>query len=541
MFAAELAARVPTASVGQRLRTVYGGVARGARPTRSATVLTLPGVVAVQADALRQPLTDSSPTFIGATTLYPQLGGTEHAGKGVIVGVLDTGAGRSIRPSPTRASSPRRRPRPTARPAPATSATTRSRRRATVPLQPQADRRQGVPGHLQRRDPAARSTPTPPGTPTGTAPTPQRPRPVTRSARRSCSASTAGRSPASRPARGRPSTRSAAPSGCFPSDSAAAVAQAISDGVKVINFSISGGTQPYTDPVELAFLDAYAAGVFVAASAGNDGPGAATTNHLRPWVTTVAASTQTPRVRSPRSPARRGRHHGHAHGRVDHRRRRRRCRWSAPPTPPTHARCADARRRRTLHRQDRRCASAAATPGSRRASTSCTAARSAWCSTTPTLLGHRDRQPLAAGGPPGRRRRAPGVPRSAPGASPRRSPRAPRPAGQGDVMAAFSSRGPGGDFLKPDVTAPGVQILAGNTPTPESGRRPARPVLPGDRRHLDVVAARGRRGRAAAPCTRTGRRARSSRPSMTTATTTVVKEDSTPRPTRSTSAPAGST
>ena len=33
-------------------------------------------------------------------------------------------------------------------------------------------------------------------------------------------------------------------------------------------------------------------------------------------------------------------------------------------------------------------------------------------------------------------------------------------------MAAFSSRGPGGDFLKPDLVAPGVQILAGNTPTP---------------------------------------------------------------------------
>ncbi len=40
--------------------------------------------------------------------------------------------------------------------------------------------------------------------------------------------------------------------------------------------------------------------------------------------------------------------------------------------------------------------------------------------------------------------------------------------GQGDVMAAFSSRGPGGDFIKPDITAPGVQILAGHTPMPES-------------------------------------------------------------------------
>ena len=34
-------------------------------------------------------------------------------------------------------------------------------------------------------------------------------------------------------------------------------------------------------------------------------------------------------------------------------------------------------------------------------------------------------------------------------------------------MADFSSRGPGGDWLKPDVTAPGAQVLAGMTPTPD--------------------------------------------------------------------------
>ena len=80
--------------------------------------------------------------------------------------------------------------------------------------------------------------------------------------------------------------------GCYTSDSAAAVQQAILDGVSVINFSIAGGANPYSDAVELAFLDAYNAGVFVAASAGNSGPGANTTDHRGPWVTTVAASTQ---------------------------------------------------------------------------------------------------------------------------------------------------------------------------------------------------------------------------------------------------------
>jgi hypothetical protein len=42
----------------------------------------------------------------------------------------------------------------------------------------------------------------------------------------------------------------------------------------------------------VAFLFARHAGVFVAASAGNDGPGASTVDHGGPWLTTVGASTQ---------------------------------------------------------------------------------------------------------------------------------------------------------------------------------------------------------------------------------------------------------
>jgi hypothetical protein len=78
--------------------------------------------------------------------------------------------------------------------------------------------------------------------------------------------------------------------GCFDADSVAAVEDAIEDGVDVINFSISGTTSNFLDAVELAFLGAADAGVFVAASAGNT-PGPSTVAHPSPWITTVAAGT----------------------------------------------------------------------------------------------------------------------------------------------------------------------------------------------------------------------------------------------------------
>ena len=59
----------------------------------------------------------------------------------------------------------------------------------------------------------------------------------------------------------------------------------------VLNYSISGNTDSTTDPVALAFLNAAAAGIFVAASAGNSGP---TRQHRQPgapWLTTVAATS----------------------------------------------------------------------------------------------------------------------------------------------------------------------------------------------------------------------------------------------------------
>jgi hypothetical protein len=71
-----------------------------------------------------------------------------------------------------------------------------------------------------------------------------------------------------------------------------AIEDAVSDGVDVINYSISGSLSSDVDPVEIQFLFAADAGVFVSASAGNSGPTASTTAHNTPWLTTVAAGTQ---------------------------------------------------------------------------------------------------------------------------------------------------------------------------------------------------------------------------------------------------------
>jgi hypothetical protein len=83
--------------------------------------------------------------------------------------------------------------------------------------------------------------------------------------------------------------------GGFSSDLVAAIDQAVADGVDVINFSIGSITapDPYEDSIALAFLDAYRAGVFVAVSAGNAGPGPGTIGSPAnaPWVMSVAAST----------------------------------------------------------------------------------------------------------------------------------------------------------------------------------------------------------------------------------------------------------
>jgi subtilisin family serine protease len=89
-----------------------------------------------------------------------------------------------------------------------------------------------------------------------------------------------------------------APVFCPESATVGSVDSAVADGVvDVLNYSLTGGTSPWSDATSQAFLGATEAGIFVATAAGNTGAGVlqrpGLANHLEPWTTTVAAGTHT--------------------------------------------------------------------------------------------------------------------------------------------------------------------------------------------------------------------------------------------------------
>jgi subtilisin family serine protease len=74
----------------------------------------------------------------------------------------------------------------------------------------------------------------------------------------------------------------------------AAIDDATADAVDVINYSIGGGpTDPWNDPDSEAYLNARDAGIFVATSAGNSGPNPGTIGSPAnsPWITAVGNTT----------------------------------------------------------------------------------------------------------------------------------------------------------------------------------------------------------------------------------------------------------
>ena len=466
-FLDALGVRVPAARAGTRLRTAYGGVALTLPGNQVAELLKLPGVVAVQRDRLEQPLTDSSPEFIGAPTIYNQLGETaDDAGKGAIVGVLDTGAwaehpsyvdhGNLSAPPPKADGTPRTCDLGDNPLTPAPDPFVCQHK--LISGQPFLDTYNAVIGGEVYPDSARDSNGH--GTHTSTTAaggpvTHADPLGIDRGAIH-------GIAPGAHVA----VYKVCGQQGCFQSDSAAAVAQAILDGVDAINFSISGGTDPYTDAVELAFLDAYAAGVLTSASAGNDGPGAATVNHNGPWVLTVAASTQQRTFRSAitlggggatlqvsgatitagiASPLPVVKASDPPYANVG-------CEAPAPAGLFTGKIVACQRGPGRVQRGFNVFQGGAAGMILYNAVPLDVMTDNHWLPTvhinqpeSQQLLDFLAAHPGATGS----------------------FPQGTRTTWQGDRVTYFSSRGPGGDWLKPDITAPGLHILAGNTPTPE--------------------------------------------------------------------------
>ena len=292
-FQAACDAAIPGAVVTHSLPLVFGGVAMVVPDESVEAVAQLPGVERVYPDELLQLDTDSSPRFVGAPALWSELGGQSRAGQGIVVGVLDSG----IWPEHPSFADPD--PSGKAYPAPPLpwigaacefgSSTPGDSgfdcNHKLIGARRVMDTYDVVFGLRSEEFPSARDDN---GHGTHTASTAAGNARVEAVLFGEARGRVSGVAPRAHVA----AYKVCGFEGCFASDSAAAVQQAILDGVHVINFSVSGGANPFSDAVELAFLDAYNAGVFVAASAGNDGPGPNTTDHRGPWVTTVAASTQ---------------------------------------------------------------------------------------------------------------------------------------------------------------------------------------------------------------------------------------------------------
>ncbi|WJX82456.1 hypothetical protein P8452_65210 [Trifolium repens] len=79
--------------------------------------------------------------------------------------------------------------------------------------------------------------------------------------------------------------------GCADMDILAAFEAAIHDGVDVISVSIGGGSPDYAhDSISIGSFHAMKKGIITVASAGNDGPSIGSVTNTAPWIVTVAAS-----------------------------------------------------------------------------------------------------------------------------------------------------------------------------------------------------------------------------------------------------------
>ncbi|WP_402469724.1 S8 family serine peptidase [Isoptericola aurantiacus] len=460
---ADVTDAVPATEVVDSFDTVYGGVAALVPGDRIPDLLEVPGVVAVQENTLEKPLTDSSIDFIDAPAAYDELGTESEAGDGLVLGNIDTGLWPE-HPSFEDQGNLSEYDGPTV----ACNFGDNPLTDAVDPFECNDKLIGGYsftdlydllnPGEYlyegTARDSEGHGSHTS-GTSAGN---------VVEDVQTIGPeiAKIQGVAPGAKIIE----YKALGPGGGYTSDLVAAVEQAILDDVDAINYSISGGST-VTDPIEIAFLNAYDAGVFVAASAGNSGPTAATANHVSPWVTTVAASTQDRTFTSELTLTADDGETFTAEGAsivegIDE------------PLPVVHA--------SEPPYSDPLCLEPAPEGLFEDTIVLCERGQNAR-----VLKGYNVLQGDAAGmvlynptlaDVATDNHYLPAVHLadgtemmawfdSHTGVTGTFTDGAPAE-GQGDVIAAFSSRGPAGPVVKPDITAPGVQILAAMTPTPEA-------------------------------------------------------------------------
>ncbi|MFN8446364.1 MAG: trypsin-like serine protease [Caldilineaceae bacterium] len=282
--------------LGRPLATIYhyavvfNGVAVKLSPQEAAKLLDLAGVRSIQRSQWRQKQTDASPAYLGVPAIWNGsatggLPGTK--GEGVIVGVIDTG----IWPEHPSFADDGSYPAPPARwhgecKAPADNSLPYNCNHKLIGIQYFLD------GYTQfgPYDGLFKSGRDDDGHGTHTASTAAGNEKVPATIYGINRGLVSGMAPRAYIA----VYKGLGPNGGTMVDLTAAIDKAVADGVDVINYSVGSNlaANPWLDADAQAYLGALEAGVFVATSAGNDGPEPSTIGSPAnaPWVTTVGAS-----------------------------------------------------------------------------------------------------------------------------------------------------------------------------------------------------------------------------------------------------------